>query len=253
MRESELQAVITFELAQLDDDEVLWRVAQGEVSPNEASLRAPADGQDQAEQLRVARLFAPPSTDASRRLREELLGEQFPTTRPRRSPPAMAFAAVLAAAAAVLLAWFVLRGPEPTIADPMPRYQAQWVGQFTGEMLGDNPPITDDCERYKLDGGLEVHLKPAVPITDELLVVAFANQAEGGREYGEPLTLKSTVGADGVLTIKQNVSDLDLPIGRWTVSFAIARALDAPPLGELRKRPEHPGVTWLHSTLCIER
>ncbi len=255
MKESELEDLIAYELVQPHDD-LLWQVAQGKISPEQAALRSPEDEDedDHAQRVRIAELFAPSSADADRRIRDQLLAQRFSAPRSRWRMFAAVGGGVLAAAAAIVLAWFIRTPEGPGSTAPMPQYQARWVGQYTGDILGDVEPSADACERYKIDGGLEVHLKPREPTTEDPVVVAFATAEGTGREHGTLLTLVSpTVGGDGVLTIKQSVADLDLAVGRWTISFAIARELEAPAIDELRVGQPHPGVTWVESTVCIER
>ncbi len=265
--------LFAFDLAERDrpDDDVWWRVATGELSPDDAvAERRAHDGADEEGLRQRVELYAPPSEHARRQAVDDLVarfftgagesgsGESGPASdsategvvdlrAARRRRTRVIAGSVLAVAAAVVLTWaLVPRGGPP--GESMPGFAPEWSDQYTGPMRSVEAP--QGCQRYKSDGRLRVQLRPDIAVADDLVIAAL-----GRPEAGPPrrLPIDPTLSAAGVITVDQSVEELGLTPGEWTLSFFVSRGtgLSEAELAELSPA-EHPEIAVIHSAICIE-
>jgi len=272
--------LFAFDLAERDrpDDDVWWRVARGELSPDDAvAERRAHDGADEDGLRQRVELYAPPSEQESEQAVDDLVarfftgsgesgsGESGPASgsaasdgesgseeivdlrAARRRRTRVILGSIMAVAAAAVLTWaLVPRGGPP--GESMPGFAPEWSNQYSGPMR--SVEVSEGCQRYKSDGHLRVQLRPAIAVADDLVIAAL-----GRPEAGEPrrLPIDPTLSAAGVITIDQSVEELGLTPGQWTLSFFVSRGtqLGEADLAELSPA-EHPEVAVIQSIVCIE-
>lgn len=199
-------------------------VSAGTVSPETAAeAMSGSESPELVERSEV--LFAPPSAERERAMRERILDEVAPARRPW-----WWMAGGLGALAAVIALAFVLRPGGHEVYAPLGvEYQVE-LSAGLAEVRGEQGPMVPEEEgvrTYRVDQHIGITLRPTSTIEErELDVVVFAYDEQGrGRQLGPPRRLSTST---GTVHLTERPQAAGLASGRWQLVFVIARVGQVP-------------------------
>jgi hypothetical protein len=207
----------------------IWlEVSAGTISP-EAAAEAMSGSESPELIERSKALFAPPSAERERAMRERILDEVAPEVAPVRRPWWW-MAGGLGALAAVIALAFVLRPPEREVYAPLGvEYQVELSAGFEEVRGGEPPQVAEDepVGTYRVDQEIGITLRPSSAIEErELDVVVFAYDERGlGRQVGPPRRLPTNT---GTVRLTERLQAAGLSPGGWQLVFVIARVGQVP-------------------------
>lgn len=213
--------------------EIWFDVSRGLISPEQAG-RDLEGVEDPGLIERSAALFAPPSPEQERRIRERALDSVTPARRSR-----WWISGVLALAAGLLLALALRPADTPSYAPLGAEYRVELsAGWEATRSEAGLEPCGDPTHIYRIDQRVDFTLRPEVALHEtelDLLVLAYDERGRGARVG--PLRRLAT--RSGTLHASQGLGAAGLTPGTWQLVFVIGRAGQVPEEPE-RFAPEAP-------------
>ncbi len=211
--------------------EVWFDVSRGLVSPDHAAKAM--DGIEDPMLIERSKvLFAPPSAERERVIREKVLEAAAPARPSRWWAPG-----IVALAAAVLLA-FALRSPR---ADQGASLGVQYQVELSADWdsVRSNPDIPADTSSrvYRIDQLVEFTLRPSIAVDEselDVLMLAFGEEGDGVR-VGALRRLTTTT---GTVRFSERLDSVALAPGTWRLVFVVGRVGEVPQGPERLERGE---------------